>query len=116
MEKQGSARGRRVPLFVGLSEKVLCKGPEVGACLESLKNMEEVSVAEMVNPGKVKGRKSLIQHGSVTCVLSHSECLGFYSRCDTELLEIRDQGEMESDILVGSRPTAWRGARGGARS
>lgn len=62
--KQGNRleSDRRALVYVGLSKKTLRKGVCKGACLEGLKNIREVSVAEMVN---TEGGRSLIQHASV---------------------------------------------------
>lgn len=40
-----------VLVYVGWSGKALCKGPEIRACLECLKNIREASVAEMLSHG-----------------------------------------------------------------
>lgn len=39
-----------------LSDKALCKGPQVGAFLQGLKNTKEASVAERVSQGR-RGRE-----------------------------------------------------------
>ena len=86
--KQGNGleSDRRALVYVGRSKKALYKGVCKGACLEGLKNIKEVSVAEMVNTeGREVSDTAWIRHVRSP---DRSKDFGFYSRCDRKLLEV----------------------------